>query len=110
MWKTTAVGGTGGELENRIRLIRHLMKINNTHLEWGHPERIPGMLIDWSCKELRRELDAYRYPDINTKGESQEKPLKKDDHAPEAFSRFAGGYFGAVKRDRPTQRRARFGG
>jgi hypothetical protein len=110
MWKTNAVGGTGGELDNRIRLVRNLLKINNSHLEWGHPDRLPGMLIDWSCTKFREELDAYRYPDINAKGESQEKPLKKNDHAPEAFSRFAGGYFGAVKRDRPTQRRAVYSG
>jgi hypothetical protein len=108
-WKTTSIGGTGGELINRIRLIRNHLKISNTHLDFGHPDRIPMMFIDRSCKNLMRELDAYRYPDINTKGESQEKPLKKDDHAPEALSRFFAGYFGAVKANRPTQRKARIG-
>lgn len=102
-------GGTGGELNNRIRLIRNGLKIQNTHLDFGHPDRIPNMIIGRRCKNLRRELDAYRYPDIKVDGESAEKPLKKDDHAPEALSRFYGSYFGAIARDRPRQRRARVG-
>jgi len=106
-WKTKSAGGTGGELKNRIRLIRDALKVQNTHLQFGHPDRQPKMLIDRSCTNLRREMDAYRYPDVNTKGPSQENPLKKDDHAPEALSRFFAGHIGAAAKARPRQHAAR---
>jgi len=108
-WKCGAVGGTGGLLKDRIKLIRDALKVRNTHLDFGHPDREPGMYINRSCKMLMSEMDAYRYPDIKVSGESQENPLKKDDHAPEALSRFFAGYFGKVKSDRPVVRRARIG-
>jgi hypothetical protein len=107
-WKVGAARGTGGELKNRIRLIRDALKVQNTHLDFGHPDRQPNMFIDRSCKNLLREMDAFRYPDVNTKGTSQENPLKKDDHAPEALSRFFAGYFGTSGSARPRQRRAAF--
>lgn len=108
-FKWAIAGGTGGELDTRIRLIRQGLKIQNTHLDFGHPDRVPSLIIDRSCHNLRREMDAYRYADINVKGHSQENPLKKDDHTPEALSRFYGGYFGQVLRDRARQRRVRVG-
>lgn len=87
-------GGTGGELKERIRLIRNHLRVQNKHLNFGHVDRLPRLLIDRSCTELIREMDAYRYPDIKVQGESREKPLKKDDHGPEALGRFFGGHFG----------------
>ena len=92
--KVTPMGGTGGLIKDRIRLIRKHLKVQNTHLPFGHVDRQPRIFFDRSCKETIREMDAYRYPDIKVVGENKENPLKKDDHAPEALSRFFGGYFG----------------
>lgn len=102
-------GGTGGVLKERIRLIRNHLKIVNTHLPFGHPERVPRLFFDRSCVETIREMDAYRYPDIKVVGPARENPLKKDDHAPEALSRFFGGYFGSTARGGARVRKARVG-
>lgn len=91
-----AQGGTGGELEGRLRYIRAAHKPNYPHLPGGDPERRPPLLINRRCTNTVRELSAYRYPE--TRGESSnanEKPLKRDDHCPEALGRFFAGYFGA---------------
>lgn len=106
----TKRGSTGGLLKDRIRLIRNHLKVTNTHLPFGHPDRAPKMFFDRSCTETIREMDAYRYPDIKVSGENRENPMKKDDHAPEALSRFFGGYFGASARGTGTRvRKARVG-
>lgn len=106
----TSSGGTGGELKVRLELIRRWLKDENDHLEVGHPERRPKLLVDRSCTELMREMDAYRYPD--KKGQiitnEPENPMKKDDHAPEALGRFFAGHFGAeAAGGRPKVARAR---
>jgi hypothetical protein len=89
------MGGTGGPLKDRINLIRKWLKIELAHLPFGHPERQPKIFWDRSCTESIREMDAYRYADIKVGNvQQQENPLKKDDHSPEALSRFFGGYFG----------------
>lgn len=92
-WKVQAVGGTGGPLMDRVRAIQGTLKQRNRHLEWGHPERAPQLLVDRSCVELIREMDAYSWPRlrrIGTKG--PEQPQDKDNHAPEALGRFFAGY------------------
>ncbi len=44
------------------------------------------------------EFGEYRYPDEKRDGQnsvkSQELPMKKDDHTPEALGRFFAGHFG----------------
>lgn len=110
--KLQIMGGTGGPLKDRITLIRRALEVPEhlRHLDDDHPERLPGMLVDRRCSNLIREMDAYRYPDRKEDGSQvNENPLKKDDHAPEALSRFFGGYFGAVQSARPRQRKARVG-
>lgn len=103
-------GNTGGLLKDRINLIRKHLKVNNQHLPFGHVDRQPKLFVDRSCLETIREMDAYRYPDIKVSGENRENPLKKDDHAPEALSRFFGGHFGAkAKQGGARVRRARVG-
>lgn len=102
-----SMGGTGGELKTRINLIRKHLVVQNKHLPFGHEGRQPRIFFDRSCKEGIREMDAYRYPDIKVSGENQEKPLKKDDHFPEALSRFFGGYFGGGSGGRPRVSKAR---
>ena len=100
-------GGTGGLLRDRINLIRRQLKVVNTHLPFGHVDRQPKMFIDRSCTMLRSEMDAYRYPQNKSEiKEAQENPMKKDDHAPEALSRFFGGYYGGNRASGGTRVRS----
>lgn len=102
--KINAAGGTGGELNVRINLIRQWLKQGRLDYDrsglsddnadvWR-----PRLMIDRSCTNLRREMQAYRYPerkdDAETSRDRFELPMKKDDHAPEALGRFAIGRFG----------------
>lgn len=93
------MGGTGGELEDhRLRLIRKHLQIPKhlQHLPFDHKDRIPKLFIDPSCVNTIREFNDYRYPEhkSETNVNESEKPLKKDDHTPEALGRFFGAYFG----------------
>lgn len=109
-WKVKPQASTGGLLKDRINLIRRWMKVENQHLPFNHPDRQPKLFIDRSCKHLMYEMDAYRYPENASEvKEAPENPLKKNDHAPEALSRFFAGYYGtqSVTGRRPRQRRAR---
>lgn len=108
-WKVQAVGGTGGPLKNRINAIRKWLKIQHPHLPFGHMERQPKLFVDRSCANLRRELLAYRYPrdEKERAGNAPENPLKKDDHAPEALSRFFAGRFQEAVRGKARVRRAK---
>lgn len=93
-------GNTGGLLSTRIELIRKLLRAQPLELEDGHPEKLPKLWFDRSCKNTIREFNDYRYPETKDEAstvELKENPLKADDHAPEALSRFAGGYFHAEK-------------
>lgn len=111
-WKVRAQGNTGGPLKDRIKLIRRWLKIQNPHLPFGHPDRQPKLFVDRKCTHLIAEMDAYRYPEnVSEIKESPENPVKKDDHAPEALSRFFGGYYGtSAVTGRPRQRRAKVRG
>lgn len=95
-WKVSIMGGTGGLIKDRVNLIRQHLKVQNRHLPWGHEQRKPKLLVQRGrCPNFEREFDAYRYPDIKSElRDAPENPLKKDDHCPEALSRFFGGYFG----------------
>lgn len=95
-WKLAVKGGTGGLLSARINLIRQWLKVENPHLEDGHVDKKPKLMFDRSCVEGIREFGAYRYPDHSSfqNKANPENPMKKDDHFPEALSRFFGGRFG----------------
>jgi len=110
-WRVRAQGGTGGLIKDRINLIRRYLKIQNPHLPFGHELRVPRIFWDRSCKESHREMDAYRYPQNRSEiKEAQENPLKKDDHCPEALSRFFAGYYGTNSlTGGPRVRKARVG-
>ncbi len=102
-------GGTGGEIETRLNLERKWLAIPKSlrHLPFNHPDRKPKLFVDpLKCPEFVREHDAYRYPE--TKGEqgseSPEKPLKKDDHTPEAMGRFFIGHFGPKQEETRSRR------
>lgn len=91
-----AQSGTGGEIKDRLELIRKWLKDENDHLPYEHPERRPRLRVSPKCKMTIAEMDAYRYPktrDEQIKNED-ENPMKKDDHTPEALGRFFISYFG----------------
>lgn len=93
-----AVGGTGGELKHRLRLIRKHLEVpaNLLYLPEGHKDRKPKIFFDPSCVNTIREFNDYRYPQNKADADKNdsEAPMKKDDHAPEALGRFFAGYFG----------------
>ena len=88
--------GTGGDLDTRLRAIRQALKVRNGHLPEGHPERLPRLLIARRCTNTIREMNDYRYPSTGSESAASrpapEKPLKKDDHTPEALGRFFAGH------------------
>ncbi len=114
--KVRAQGGTGGELVDRINAIRASLKVRKVaaYLPHGHPDRLPRLIIHRRCKNTIHEFNEMRYPnrrDTVLGDEAPEKPMKKDDHAPEALGRFLAGYEGtAAGGGGPTrQRRAKIG-
>jgi hypothetical protein len=99
MLKVQARGGTGGELTERIDAIRTALRVRSvvSHLPVDHPERLPRLRIDRRCKHTIYEMQEYRYPerrDTILGNEEHEKPMKKDDHTPEALGRFLAGWEG----------------
>lgn len=89
-----SVGGTGGPIETRLRIIRTALQVRNLHLPEGDSERQPQILFNRNgCPETIREMNDYRYPKTVEEAKlsnsnAPEKPLKKDDHAPEALGRY----------------------
>jgi hypothetical protein len=99
----TARPHTGGDLQDRLNLIRLALKdrVNDTEINkplWkSHPpvkdQRRPRLMISTKCPHTLFEFGEYRYPE--KKDEQQETsvkrfelPMKKDDHTPEALGRF----------------------
>lgn len=103
--RVSASGGTGGELNIRINLIRQALRAGRldrsaTPLNDNNAEKWrPRLMIDRSCSGLRADMLAYRYPerkeDAETSRDRFELPMKRDDHGPEALGRFMVGKFGA---------------
>lgn len=89
-------GGTGGELNIRLRYIREALKDMNTHLLDGDPLRHPKLLINRRCTNTIREMNDYRYPTTSSESKRNPKdmPLDKDNHCPEALGRFYRGRYG----------------
>ena len=99
---------TGGELNNRLNLIRLAFRDRITDSElsgpqWtSHParpdQRRPRMMVSTRCPMTIYECSEYRYPE--KRDEQQETstkrfdlPMKKDDHTPEAIGRFLAGKY-----------------
>lgn len=120
--KVRASGGTGGELRHRIDAIRRALKETATHVprfiegpdgtRSFHPDRRPQLLVDRGCLKTVHEFGEYRYPDKveQSSVKSQELPMKKDDHTPEALGRFFAGHFGTPQQTagRSRQRKAKY--
>lgn len=94
--KVRATHGTGGELKYRLDAIRAALKRKPEYLPDDHPQKMPQLRIDRQCVETIREFNEYRYPEKRDQSstKSQEQPMKKDDHTPEALGRFFKGHFG----------------
>ena len=109
LWRTRVRDNTGGFLKDRIDIIRAWLKGYPAELEDGHPDKKPRLRVNARCTNLIREMNDYRYPENKSEtSNDKEAPLKKDDHAPEALSRFMGSYFSAYKdTSRARQRKAR---
>jgi Terminase large subunit, T4likevirus-type, N-terminal len=102
--KKGAGGGTGGERRHRIDGIRALLKIQHPHLPFGHPERVPRLVISPRCTRLISDMSEYRYPKTAHEAAQMDKPapeepMKKDDHGPEALGRFVAGRLGTPQRN-----------
>jgi hypothetical protein len=85
---------TGGEVVDRIRLMNYLLKQRPAHLPDGHPDKKPQMAVDSSCHQLIWEMQTgWRWPEhkSDTKN-APELPMDKDNHGPEALSRFVKGH------------------
>lgn len=99
---------TGGELSNRLNLIRLALKnrVTDTELsseQWkSHPtaqDRMrPRLMISTKCVHMIYEMGQYRYPEkkneqVEASTKRFELPMKKDDHTPEALGRFLAGRY-----------------
>lgn len=105
--------GTGGELNSRIRMIRAALKVRHLELPEGHPERVPKLFFDPKCVNGIREMGAWRYPKTISEAKQNdtnlpEKPMKKDDHVPEALGRFFAGMFNVPERAGSRVRKANY--
>lgn len=104
-FKVPIRGGTGGLRTTRIEIMRRLMKSQPAHLPDGHADKAPMLMVNRRCTNTIREFSAWRYPRTAEEAAAigraaPEEPMKRDDHAPEAFSRFAGGFYGHAVRGR----------
>jgi hypothetical protein len=107
-------GNTGGELKTRLSIIRQKLKAGPPHLEDGHPEKQPFLLVDRSCQSLAWEMrEGYKWPEHRSEVTSErEHPLDKDNHGVEALGRFMRGYYGMPGqiKSRTTVSSAQMGG
>lgn len=93
-WRVAAGAGTGGLLKDRLALIEKWLRVQNPHLPWGHPERVPKLRFDRSCHNALFEMAAYKWPDRRRTQGNIETPEDKDNHVPEALGRFFAGHYG----------------
>lgn len=97
--RIAARGSTGGLLKTRLELIWEKLKIpkNLEYLPDGHPEKRPTILFDRAlCQQLAWEMrEGYRWPEHRSEVRStDEHPIDRDNHGPEALGRFMKGHFG----------------
>lgn len=92
--KVPTKNNTGGEINLRLQLIRSALKLRPDHLPDEHPEKLPGLVVDKSCKQLIWEMrEGYRWPENHSDlRNNSEIPLDTNNHGPEALGRFFKGY------------------
>lgn len=103
----TVRANTGGEIKQRDSLVRSALKQRPAHLPDGHPDKRSMLWVDRRCTQLAWEMrEGYRWPErASDTQNTSENPLDKDNHGPEALSRF---FKGHMERTMPT-RKARQG-
>lgn len=97
---------TGGEIRTRNAMIRQKLKPHNPDDPLDEQES-DIIVSDTKCPHFVWEMrEGYRWPQhkSETKSES-EIPMDKDNHGPEAFSRFIYGYFSVTGTERSTRTR-----
>lgn len=90
----STANNTGGELNDRLKLIRSSLKLRPDHLPDNHPDKRAQLWVDRSCTQLIWEMaQGYRWPENRSEQRNDsEKPMDKDDHGPEALGRFFKGH------------------
>ncbi len=96
---------TGGEIRQRLALIRKALKPRPFELPDDHPEKLPQLTIDRSCTKLIWEMrEGYRWPERRSEARNDsEIPLDKDNHGPEALGRFFKGKMERLEPDRRSR-------
>lgn len=106
--KVPARTNTGGELKNRLSMIRTRLKPRPEHAK---PEDQQAQIVfdRDRCSHLAWEMrEGYRWPEHkNEQKNESEVPLDKDNHGPEALGRFIHGYFTTSGRSERTSRQSR---
>lgn len=100
---------TGGEVVDRIRMMNSLLKQRPSHLPEGHPDKKPQMVFNReTTHQLAWEMrTGWRWPEHKSDiKNASELPLDKDNHGPEALSRFVKGHM-EKKTDQRTARQGR---
>ena len=96
---------TGGELKQRLSLIRSSLKTRPDYLPIDHPERTAGLYVDPSCHQLIWEMrEGYRWPEKKTDVRNDsELPMDKNNHGPEALGRFYKGHMERLDQSRSSR-------
>jgi hypothetical protein len=102
MLRVRSRGGTGGELKDRLDIIRDWLKPWPAH----DPNPRPRLLFDRKCSKTINDFNEYRYPEKRGEQDKNapENPMKKNDHGPEALGRFFAGHFGTAPKQHRRSR------
>lgn len=96
---------TGGELNNRLNLIRLALRnkladsvANQAQWSSDPPKpdlKRPQLLFNTTCPNCAHEFAEYSYPETKEEQSTkrQDLPMKKDDHTPEALGRMLAGKY-----------------
>lgn len=101
---------TGGEINDRNKMVNALLKQRPGHLPDGHPDKKAQLVLNKSTThQLQWEMKTgYRWPEHKSDiKNAPENPMDKDDHGPEALGRFVVGHMGGKMPDRRHSRQSR---
>lgn len=106
--KKPARTNTGGEIRTRNAMVRQ--KLKPTPADAPASEQSSQIVVDVrNCPMLAWEMrEGYRWPQHKTEVKNDsEIPLDKDNHGPEALSRFIYGYFSLTDKGKKSTRSSR---